>query len=233
MKQPRSVIALLSIMAMLLASAAFATSPAGSAATESPAVGVPVHKASTFIGSKVENPQGDSLGTISDIVLEPNEGRIRYVALSYGGVLGLGGKLFAIPWNALTLRPDGKTFLLNVDKQLLETAPGFNKDNWPQRPDATLQAAIRAPAGAMPTGADARPERPAASMVDTRTERMVSGTIADLDLQRGSFTLKTSTGETIDLVAPSALLAGLAAGDVVEVSRAGKVVTTISKKNGQ
>jgi sporulation protein YlmC with PRC-barrel domain len=194
---------------------------------------VSVHKASTFLGSRVENPQGESLGTISDIVLEPSEGRIRYVALSYGGILGLGGKLFAIPWNALTLQPDGKTFLLNADKQLLETAPGFHKDNWPQRPDATLQAAIRAPIGAMLSGADARTERPAAGKLDTRTERMLSGTIADLDPQQGSFTLKTSTGETIDLVAPSALLAGLAAGDVVEVSRAGKVVTTISKKNGE
>jgi sporulation protein YlmC with PRC-barrel domain len=227
------MIALLSIMAMLLASAAFAASPAGSAATESPAAGVPVHKASTLIGSRVENPQGENLGTISDMVLEPNEGRIRYVTLSYGGVLGLGGKLFAIPWNALTLRPDGKTFLLHVDKQLLDTAPGFNKDNWPQRPDATLQAAIRAPAGAMSTGADTGTERPSAGMAESRTERMLSGTIANLDPQQGSFTLKTSTGETIDLVAPSALLAGLAAGDVVEVSRAGKVVTTISKKQEQ
>jgi len=217
---------------MLLTSAVVATLPADCAATESTAAGMSVHKASAFIGSRVENSQGESLGTISDIVLEPSEGRIRYVALSYGGVLGLGGKLFAIPWNALALQPDGKTFLLNVDKQLLETAPGFNKDNWPQRPDATLQAAMRAPLGTMPSGADARTAQPTASAVDTRTERMLTGTIADLDPQQGSFTLKTSTGETIDLVAPSALLAGLATGDVVEVSRAGKVVTTISKKNG-
>jgi hypothetical protein len=184
-----------------------------------------VHKASTFIGSSVENTKGEKLGTISDIVLDPEAGSIKYAALSYGGILGLGGKLFAVSWDALTLQPDGKTFVLNIDQALLESMPGFDKTSWPQQPDPMLQAAIRAPGAAA--------GRSGPSSTDTRTEQMLSATITNLDAQQGTLTLKTPAGETVDLQAPATLLSGLQAGDVVEVSRSGNQVTTIRKKNGQ
>jgi hypothetical protein len=57
--------------------------------------------------------------------------------LSYGGMLGMGGKLFAVPWSALTVDQDEKCFILDVDKRTLETAPGFDKDNWPDMADNT------------------------------------------------------------------------------------------------
>ena len=232
MKQPRIVLTLLFGMGMLLAAASFA------AQSDSPSTkvivpeGLRVHKASNFIGSRVENTKGESLGTISDLVLDPEAGRIKYAALSYGGVLGLGGKLFAVSWDALTLQPDSKTFLLNIDQEILETTPGFDKSSWPQRPDPMLQAAGQAPAGsASPGAADAG--RPASSKSEMRTEQMLSATITDLDAQQGTITLKTQAGETVDLQAPATLLTGLQEGDVVEVSRSGQQVTTIRKKNGQ
>ena len=125
---------LLSIVGMLLTSAAFAAPSDGTVA-----VGPQVHKASAVIGSRVENTQGETLGLISDIVLDPEAGRIKYVALSYGGILGLGGKLFAVSWDALTLQPDGKAYLLNVDRELLNATSGFDKSNWPQWPDPMLR----------------------------------------------------------------------------------------------
>jgi hypothetical protein len=192
-----------------------------------------VHKSSTFFGSSVENTKGESLGTISDLVLDPETGNIKYAALSYGGVLGLGGKFFAVSWDALTLQPDGKTFLLNVDQALLETTPGFDKTNWPQQPDPMLQAAVRAPGGAVPPRTGTEVRRAPSSSMETRTEQMLSATITDLDTQQGTLTLKTQAGETVDLQAPATLLTGLQAGDVVEVSRSGNLVTTIRKKNEQ
>lgn len=105
-----------------------------------------VPKASTFIGNAVENPQGESLGKIDDLVIDPKEGRITYAALSYGSVLGVGGKLFAVSWEALELQPDGKTFVLNVAKETLENSPGFDQSNWPQQPDPTLSADAGKPA---------------------------------------------------------------------------------------
>jgi sporulation protein YlmC with PRC-barrel domain len=233
MKQIRLFMTLLSLMGVLLASASFAAQSDSPGARGVVPEGPRVHKASAFIGSSVENTKGEKLGTISDIVLDPEAGSIQYAALSYGGVLGLGGKLFAVSWDALTLQPDGKTFLLNVDQALLETTPGFDKTNWPQQPDPMLQAAVRAPGGAGAPKTGTAVERPALSSTEMRTEQMLSATITDLDAQQGTLTLKTPAGETVDLQAPATLLSGLQAGDVVEVSRSGNQVTTIRKKNGQ
>jgi sporulation protein YlmC with PRC-barrel domain len=241
MKQIRLWITLLSLIGVLHAATYVAAQPTGPGTRPpaSPSVreavpeGPLVHKASTFIGSSVTNTKGESLGTISDLVLDPEAGSIKYAALSYGGVLGIGAKLFAVPWDALTMQPDGKTFLLNVDRELFETAAGFDKSSWPQQPDPMLHAAGRAPGKpALPgTGADAG--RSAASSTEKRTEQMLSATITDLNAQQGTITLKTPAGETVDLQAPATLLTGLQAGDVVEVSRSGNQVTTIRKKNGQ
>ena len=218
---------LLSIVGMLLTSAAFAAPSDGTVA-----VGPQVHKASAVIGSRVENTQGETLGLISDIVLDPEAGRIKYVALSYGGILGLGGKLFAVSWDALTLQPDGKTYLLNVDRELLNATSGFDKSNWPQWPDPMLQAAA-IPAESIPPSTGAQAARSATDVPGPRTEYLLSATVADLDAQHGTVTLKTPAGETLDLQAPAALLAGLHAGDAVEVSRSGNLVTTIRKKAKQ
>ena len=91
-----------------------------------------VLNASRVIGNSVRNANGDDLGKIEDLMLEATQGQIAYAVLSFGGFLGMGDKLFAIPWDALTLVPEEHSFILNVDKGTLESAPGFDKDNWPQ-----------------------------------------------------------------------------------------------------
>jgi sporulation protein YlmC with PRC-barrel domain len=91
--------------------------------------------ASTLTGNRVRNFPGDDLGTIDEIMLDIPSGRIAYAVLSFGGVLGIGGKLFAVPWNALAVDEDDKCFTLDVDKTKLENAPGFDKDNWPDMTD--------------------------------------------------------------------------------------------------
>jgi len=86
-------------------------------------------------GSDIHNLQGDDLGDIKDIMLDMSTGHVAYVVLAFGGFLGLGEKLFAVPWNALTLDVDEKRFTLNADKDKLKNAPGFDKDNWPDMAD--------------------------------------------------------------------------------------------------
>jgi hypothetical protein len=56
------------------------------------------------------------------------------VVISHGGILGVGDKLFAVPWQALTLSEEEKVFYIDVEKELFETAPGFDKDDWPEHP---------------------------------------------------------------------------------------------------
>jgi hypothetical protein len=62
-------------------------------------------------------------------------GRVAYAVLSFGGILRMGNKLFAVPWEVLTVDEDQKCFILNVDRATLENAPGFDKDNWPDMAD--------------------------------------------------------------------------------------------------
>lgn len=90
-----------------------------------------VLSASTLAGDSVRNPAGEKLGKIEDIMIDILSGRVAYAVLSFGGFLGLGNKLFAVPWNAFTVDEENKEFVLDVDKKVLENAPGFDKDNWP------------------------------------------------------------------------------------------------------
>jgi len=87
--------------------------------------------ASTLEGDPVLNLAGETLGKIDEIMLDVPTGRIAYAVMSSGGFLGMGDKLFAIPWRALTLDPTRKCFVLDADKSRFEEAPGFDKDQWP------------------------------------------------------------------------------------------------------
>jgi sporulation protein YlmC with PRC-barrel domain len=91
-------------------------------------------RASNLIGLNVKNNADESVGEINDIVIDPNKGTIDYVAVSAGGFLGMGDELFAIPWKAFECRKnaDNETIVvLNVDKETLQNAKGFDQENWP------------------------------------------------------------------------------------------------------
>lgn len=103
----------------------------------SPGPGPELMAAGTLEGNDVLNLEGEKLGTIQDIMLDVPKGKIAYAVLSRGGILGLGDKLFAIPWSALTLDTTRKVFVLNVDAQRLKDAEGFDKDKWPSMADFT------------------------------------------------------------------------------------------------
>jgi sporulation protein YlmC with PRC-barrel domain len=90
-----------------------------------------VLQATRLIDTKVLNRAGEQLGSLKDVVLDLEDGHIAYAVLSFGGFLGRGDKLFAIPWEALILNPKDHTFILDVEKEVLKEAPGFDKDHWP------------------------------------------------------------------------------------------------------
>ncbi len=99
--------------------------------------------ADTLIGNNVFNAAGDDLGDIKEIMLDMRSGKVSYAVLSFGGFLGMGEKLFAVPWDALKLDTEEKRFVLNVDKAKLENAPGFDRNHWPDMADTTWQSSIR------------------------------------------------------------------------------------------
>ncbi len=109
----------------------------GSARKDHPGPGPHVMAASTLTRDKVVNPQGETLGDLQEIMLDVPRGRVAYAVLSAGGFLGLGEKYFAIPWGALTLDVESKRFILDIDRERLTNAPGFDKNNWPSAADET------------------------------------------------------------------------------------------------
>jgi sporulation protein YlmC with PRC-barrel domain len=93
--------------------------------------------ADTLIGNDVYSTANESLGTIKELMIEMSSGKISYAVLSYGGFLGMGDRLFAVPWPALKLDTANKRFILNASKERLKDAPGFDKDHWPVMADTT------------------------------------------------------------------------------------------------
>ena len=97
-----------------------------------------------IIGSKVINLEGQDIGTIDDLVIDIDTGNILYAALEFGGFMGFGDKLFAVPWHSLTSVPAEGIFILDQSKAKLEKAPGFDKSSWPDIGDRNWQAGILA-----------------------------------------------------------------------------------------
>lgn len=94
-----------------------------------------VLSASSLKGTHVHNPAGDHLGSVEDIMLDLHTGSVSYAVLSFGGFMGFGNKLFAIPWSILEVDMDKEQVIVDMDKESLKDAPGFDKDNWPLTPD--------------------------------------------------------------------------------------------------
>src|SRR5678816_1551288 len=106
--------------------------------------------ADTLVGNDVCNQKGEDVGDIKEIMLDMRNGKVGYAVLSFGGFLGMGEKLFAVPWDALTLDTKNKRFVLNVEKDRLKNAPGFDKDHWPNMADQSWAREIHSYYGTQP-----------------------------------------------------------------------------------
>jgi sporulation protein YlmC with PRC-barrel domain len=92
--------------------------------------------ASTLKGDKVTNSKGEDLGKVEEIMLDLKTGRVAYVVISFGRVNWMpNNKLFAVPWEALSISFHDKKFILNVSENTLKSAPGFDRDKWPDVAD--------------------------------------------------------------------------------------------------
>jgi sporulation protein YlmC with PRC-barrel domain len=144
----------------------------GSASAEGP--GPYVMAASSLEGDKVMCSDGKEVGKIKEIMLDVFSGRIAYAVMSVGGFLGIGDKLLAIPWNALTLDTDRKCFQLSVPSEAVKNAPGFDKDHWPSMADVTWASELHNYYGRAPYWNAGREE--------VRTTGLASGTAPEDDL---------------------------------------------------
>ena len=99
--------------------------------------------ASSIIGDNVKNPAGEDLGKIEELMIDTKDGDVNYAVVSFGGFLGMGDKLFAVPLEAMEVDTQDECIVLNVSKEKLKDAPGFDKDNWPSTADTSWYGHVR------------------------------------------------------------------------------------------
>jgi sporulation protein YlmC with PRC-barrel domain len=108
--------------------------------------------AHTLIGDHVHNLQNEHLGVIKELMVDMRTGSIAYAVMSANRFLGIGEKLFAVPWQALTLDAKNKRFTMDVSKDRIDEAPGFDSDHWPNMADQGWMDAVHAHYGTTRAG---------------------------------------------------------------------------------
>lgn len=103
-------------------------------------------RSSELVGLTVRNSENKELGHIEDLMVDTRDGKIRYAALSFGGFLGLGDKLFAVPWQSMEVKhnpeEDERFVLFNIDEEKLKNAPGFDQESWPESGNQEFQQQV-------------------------------------------------------------------------------------------
>jgi hypothetical protein len=82
-------------------------------------------------GTSVENTRGDSLGNIEEIMIDKISGQVGYAVLKYGSFLGMGGKLFALPWDQLKYDTSRDAYLVDIPEERLKDAPSYDEGTEP------------------------------------------------------------------------------------------------------
>jgi sporulation protein YlmC with PRC-barrel domain len=143
MKKLIATATMLSVFGFLLTVGAWAQSAPGPGTTREPTITRPatpgattpgmMHEvyASNLIGASVKNAQGESLGKIDELVIDPKDARIKAAIVSVGGVLGIGAKSVAVPWDKVTMGSDADrdTIVVAMGREELEQAPSWQKSN--------------------------------------------------------------------------------------------------------
>lgn len=159
-----------------------------------------VRRASKILGSDVKNSQGDKLGDIKELVVDPDQGRIVYAVLSVGGFLGIKDKLFAVPWRALHLSRDKEHYTLDIDKEKLKSAPGFDQKAWPDMANEHWRADVykyynQKPDWQQDRGSVGTDKSPAQAIDDTViTAKVKAALLVEPDVKSAALSVETHKG---------------------------------------
>jgi sporulation protein YlmC with PRC-barrel domain len=98
--------------------------------------------ATTLKGTNVKNQKKENIGEIQDFMINLETGKVEYAVLSFGGFLGIGDKYFAVPIEAMNISTKDREIILDIDKERLKNAPGFDKEHWPTQADPKFLQSI-------------------------------------------------------------------------------------------
>ena len=82
-------------------------------------------------GTAVYNRAGERLGTIKNFMVNKRSGKAEYAVLNFGGLFGLGGDHYPLPWDALTYDTTQGGYVVDLDKARLEQAPHYGESDQP------------------------------------------------------------------------------------------------------
>jgi sporulation protein YlmC with PRC-barrel domain len=189
MKKHSVLLGMLAVLSLMLASGVLAQQPAppeqsksASQSSQSPptasgrkpdaltAVPGVLLSTETLLGSNVKNPQGQDVGDLKQLMLDPHAGRVMYAVVAMGGFLGMGEKTVIVPWNALEVARDGKSLVLNVSPQMLQQASTYEKGKEP----------VSVPAGEL-RGGGWGVDTPYGRLYDPAKEQTISGQVVSIE----------------------------------------------------
>ena len=123
-------------------------------------------RSSQLVGTNIKNSAGETVGEINDLVIDQS-GKVRYAAVTYGGFLGVGSKMFAVPFEAFKVRQnpndpndrDDYVLTLDVTKEQLDGDQGFDSEHWPNFADTKFTQELDRRYNVNRSGRNASPPR--------------------------------------------------------------------------
>ena len=142
-------------------------------------------RASQLVGARVRNAAGDNLGEIEELVIPSGDQDDMLVIVSVGGLLDVGDKLVALPYDDLRVSPDGDTFYFDRTEAQLKAAPAFTYEAQAeaQARSGSVRDTQRAPAA---TAAQRLTDRPRTTAPSAATAAKSANVVLDVFDYRAS-----------------------------------------------
>jgi PRC-barrel domain len=109
----------------------YGSTPSGTLANETGSL----IAASKVEGTSVYNREGESLGSIFDVMIDKRSGQVAYAVMSFGGFLGMGESYHPLPWNVLDYDERQGGYVVDLNKERLQNAPYYAANDMPDWSD--------------------------------------------------------------------------------------------------
>ena len=82
-------------------------------------------------GTTIYDRQGSNIGTVKNVMINKLTGKVAYVVVQYGGVMGFGSDFYPMPWNVLTYDTGKGGYVVDMSKEQLQNAPRYSASSQP------------------------------------------------------------------------------------------------------
>jgi len=99
-------------------------------AAATPVIGNTSFRSDELVGIDVRNPQNELLGSVDDIVMSPQSGKIAYLVIARAGFLGIDEKYVAVPWDDFKISPNASLLVLDTSRNVMAAGPLVSHDQF-------------------------------------------------------------------------------------------------------